>query len=220
MSRTDRLLARLASAVVAGLAATLRFSVSGRERLDAARASGRPILFVFWHNRLLLPLVYRLADGELAVLVSKSRDGDLIAGVANARGIRTVRGSSSRAGTAGARALARALASGGVCAMITPDGPRGPRYRLQGGAASVARLAGACVVPVAAGYSRRKVFRSWDRFLLPLPFARVHVVYGEPVAPPPREHRGGDEAFRGVLESRLAGVTAEADRAAGRPGGD
>ncbi|HEY5999545.1 MAG TPA: hypothetical protein VI078_09650, partial [bacterium] len=92
------------------------------------------------------------------------------------------------------------------------DGPRGPRYRLQPGVLLVARLAGAAVVPAAIGFSRHWTFRSWDGFLLPKPFARARVVYGEPLVPPAD---GGDAAFEAArleLERRLNEVTERADR--------
>jgi lysophospholipid acyltransferase (LPLAT)-like uncharacterized protein len=154
------------------LGRTLRFTEEGREHLAAARTAGRPILFVFWHDRLLY-LCYRLARERLVMMVSRSRDGDRIARLARDRGIDAVRGSSSRGGTAAARELARAMKERGACGGITPDGPRGPRHVLQPGALLVARLARALVVPVAIGFGRKKVFASWDGFQLPWPFTRA-----------------------------------------------
>jgi len=207
----DRLLADAANLLVDLIGATLRFEEVGRERLAAARAGGRPVLFVFWHNRLLY-VCYRLAPEGLAMMISRSRDGDVIARVAAHHGIPAVRGSSSRGGGGAARALARTMKERGIAGGITPDGPRGPRCVLQPGAILVARLARAAIVPVAIGYSRRKVFASWDRFELPAPFARARLVFGDPVEVP--EGLGGEglERFRADLERRLDEVTAEADR--------
>jgi lysophospholipid acyltransferase (LPLAT)-like uncharacterized protein len=98
------------------------------------------------------------------MMVSQSRDGDIIARVARDQGIASVRGSSSRGGTAALRALARAMRERGLCGGVTPDGPRGPRQVLQPGALLAARLAGALVVPIGLGFSRKKVFGSWDAF--------------------------------------------------------
>lgn len=211
MTTADRLLADAAYAVLTALGRTLRFSEEGRAHLAAARASGRPVLFVFWHDRLLY-LCYRLAGEGLVTMISRSRDGDLVARLAANRGIPSVRGSSSRGGSAAVRALVRRMRRHGLSGGITPDGPRGPRHVFQPGALLVARLADAVVVPVAIGFSRRKEFSSWDRFLLPWPFARARVVFGEPVR---LAEGGGDaalEAQRADLERRLMAVTAAADR--------
>ena len=205
------MLADAAYLAVIALGRTLRIVEEGREHLAAARAAGRPPLFVLWHNRLLY-LGYRLARERIVIMVSRSRDGDLIARAAHDHGIAAVRGSSSRGGSAAARALARAVRERGLAGFLTPDGPRGPRYQLQPGALLVARLAGALIVPVAIGFSRRKVFSSWDGFLLPLPFARARIVYGEPFTPPVVLDAAGLESARIALETRLNEVTARADR--------
>ena len=146
------------------------------------------------------------------MMVSQSRDGDLIARVAHDQGIGSVRGSSSRGGTAALRAMARAMKDNGLCGGITPDGPRGPRYVLQPGALLVARLAGALIVPVALGFSRKKIFSSWDAFQLPWPFARARLVFGEPVSLPDIEGAAAFETCRADVERRLMVVTEEADR--------
>lgn len=218
MKTADRFLADGAYGAVVALGATLRFSEIGREHVSAARATGRPLLFVLWHNRLLY-LGYRLARERLVIMASRSRDGDLIARVAHDHGIVAVRGSSSNGGAAAARALARVMREGALAGALTPDGPRGPRYRLQPGALLVARLAGAMIVPVALGFSRKTVFSSWDAFELPWPFARARVVFGEPVSAPEVEGSAAFEERRADLERRLMAVTEEADRAAQSPGG-
>jgi hypothetical protein len=209
----DRTLADAGWALAWLLGRSLRWDEVGREHLVAARASGRPILFVFWHNRLL-HLCYRLSRERLVMMVSRSRDGDLIARVAHDQGIASVRGSSSRGGTAALRALVRAMKEHGRCGGITPDGPRGPRCVLQPGAILAAQLAGALIVPVALGFSRKKVFSSWDAFQLPWPFARARLVFGEPVSLPRLEGAAAFEACRADVERRLAAVTADADRPA------
>jgi len=208
---SDRLLADLAYLVVVALGKTLRLTEEGGEHVAAARATGRPILFVLWHNRLLY-LGYLLARERLVIMASRSSDGDLVARVAHDHGIAAVRGSTSRGGALAARAMARAMRERCLAGAITPDGPLGPRYVLQPGALLVARLAGALVVPVALGFSRKKVFSSWDAFQLPWPFARARLVFGEPVSPPDTEGAAAFEACRADVERRLTAVTAAADR--------
>ncbi len=211
MRTLDRILADLGWAAAWVVGRSLRWEEEGRGHLAAARAAGRPILFVFWHSRLL-HVCYRLSRERLVMMVSQSRDGDIIARVAHDQGIASVRGSSSRGGTAALRALARAMKEHGFCGGITPDGPRGPRHVLQPGALLAARLAGALVVPVALGFSRKKIFASWDAFQVPWPFARARLVFGEPVS---LTEAGGSSAFedhRADLERRLSAVTESADR--------
>jgi hypothetical protein len=207
----DRLLADVAYRAIVALGRTLRFTEEGREHIAAARASGQPPLFALWHNRLLY-LGYRLGRERLVIMVSRSRDGDLIARAAHDHGIAAVRGSTTRGGAAAARALARAMREHGLAGFVTPDGPRGPRYALQPGVLLVARLAGASIVPAAIGFSSKWVFKSWDGFLLPKPFARARIVYGAPCAPPVDADAAGLEAARLELEQRLKEVTARADR--------
>jgi len=95
--------------------------------------------------------------------------------------------------------------------MVTPDGPRGPRCVLQPGSLLVARLAGALIVPVALGFSRKKIFSSWDAFQLPWPFARARLVFGEPVSLSDVEGADAFELSRADLERRLRVVTEAAD---------
>ena len=217
MRTLDRFLADAGWALAWLIGRSLRWEEGGREHLAAARASGRPILFVFWHNRLL-HTCYRLARERLVMMVSQSRDGDIIARVAHDQGIASVRGSSSRGGTAALRALARTMKDRGLCGGITPDGPRGPRYVLQPGALLAARLAGALIVPLALGFSRKHVFSSWDAFQLPFPFSRARLVFGEPVSLPGGEGGAAFEERRADLERRLMAVTSAADRPFGSAG--
>lgn len=215
MKTSDRLLADVAYLAVAALGKTLRLTETGREHLARARATGRPILFVLWHNRLLYA-GYLLGRERLVIMASRSRDGDLVTRVAHQRGIAAVRGSTTRGGALAARALARAMRERSLAGAITPDGPRGPRYVLQPGTLLIARLAGALIVPVAIGFSHKKIFASWDGFQVPLPFARARLVFGEPVSLPDLEGPAALEACRVDLERRLTAVTEAADLPFGR----
>lgn len=210
MKTSDRLLADSAYLAVVALGKTLRLTETGRENVTAARATGRPILFILWHNRLLF-LGYLLARERLVIMASSSRDGDLIARVAHDHGIAAVRGSTTRGGALAARGLARAMRERSLAGAITPDGPRGPRHVLQPGSLLVARLAGALIVPVALGFSHKKIFASWDAFQVPWPFARARLVFGEPVSPPVLAGAVAFEECRLDVERRLLAVTEAAD---------
>ena len=146
----------------------------------------------------MLPLLFQHRDEGVAILISSHRDGELIARTAQRFHFRTVRGSTSRGGGRALLGLVRELERGGEVA-VTPDGPRGPAERFAPGALVAAQRANAHIVPVAAVADRAWRLKSWDRFLVPKPFARVTVAYGPPTrvaASTARE--AGDEAARFV----------------------
>jgi lysophospholipid acyltransferase (LPLAT)-like uncharacterized protein len=158
---------------------SLRITVAAGS--DAALADPRPTLFVIWHNRLFIgaELSRRHRPGRpLHCLISASKDGAWLAACFEHAGVRTIRGSSSRGGREAAAGLVRVLRSGHD-AGITPDGPRGPRYVFKPGALIVARRAGARVMALGVAYESAWRLRSWDRFFLPRPFSRVHLVLRE-----------------------------------------
>ena len=163
---------------ILSLASTWRRRVVNREAVDALRAKGEPLIFAFWHGQML-PLLYQHRDEGVAILISSHRDGELIAQVAHRLGYRSVRGSSSRGAGRALLGLVRELERRHEVA-VTPDGPRGPAERFATGALVAAQRSGAYIVPVAASADRAWRLRSWDRFLVPKPFARITVAYGPP----------------------------------------
>lgn len=174
------LVAALAPAALRTLAATWRVrTVEG----PGARllAEGAAAVLTLWHGRMLagMPLRRHRHRG-LLVLVSPSGDGDLADRALRRLGYRVLRGSLSRGGARALRGLAEELAAGRPV-VLTPDGPRGPRHAMNAGVAWLARSSGAPIVPVALAADRAWRLRSWDRFLIPKPFARVLVDVGEPL---------------------------------------
>ena len=161
---------------------TLRFEIDDRGDLQKAPGSKRYI-GALWHNRLLL--IAHVISHFLpvrrggAALISASRDGTLIADVVQRYGFQPVRGSSSRHGTAALLQLADVIASGRD-PLITPDGPRGPVYRLGGGIVFLAQKTNVPVQPINFEYSSCWRLKSWDRFIIPKPFSKVRVIFGEP----------------------------------------
>ncbi len=194
---------RLAAALVGGLAATWRYRVRGWEHVEAARRSGRPVIYILWHSRIL-PLLYHRRGEGMALLISRHRDGGYLAALSERWGYRVVRGSSRRGGEVGLLGLVRHLRGGGEVAL-TPDGPRGPAERMKPGALVAAQQAGALVIAAGARAARAWRLRSWDRFCIPKPFARVEVVYSVPFAVAPGKD-GLREAL-GAAERALGAVT-------------
>lgn len=160
--------------------ATLRVRTLYLDRLAQARELGRPILYAFWHGRQLA-LFKANPEAALTVMTSLSRDGEMQASVCKRFGLKVVRGSSSRRGFSGLMALGRRLKDG-ISVGMAVDGPRGPVFEAKSGIVVLARRSGAPIVPITAGFGRfMQLKKAWDRFLIPLPFTRATVAYGEPI---------------------------------------
>jgi lysophospholipid acyltransferase (LPLAT)-like uncharacterized protein len=203
----------VAAMLVRVLGITWRVRVVGAEDVEGMWRAGTPLIYVVWHGRILLVpwLAVRLQRERGArapvVLASRSRDGEIVARFVARFGLTVVRGSSSRGGGAALRTLVAAIRDGSDVAIV-PDGPRGPREQVQPGVVALAALTGAPVVPLAVGARPARRLRSWDRFVVPLPFARCVLAFGPPVRVDPAEDRAraGKE-----LERALADVTMRAD---------
>jgi lysophospholipid acyltransferase (LPLAT)-like uncharacterized protein len=198
------LLGRLGAWALRALGATWRVRVEG---LDPAAAGS---LGAVWHGSLLLTLHF-FRDRGVAACVSRSRDGDRAAAVLRCLGYADPpRGSSSKGGSAVLRRLARLLESGVSVGMLS-DGPRGPARRSKIGVVSLARLTGVPITPLAVSARPRLRLRSWDRTLLPAPFARVVWQFGEPIAVPRDTDREREEQICRELDGALNRLNAAAD---------
>jgi hypothetical protein len=190
------------------LGATWRIRRIHGERFDAAGRSTAAVVFAFWHAAIL-PLLYQHRGSGAVVLISEHRDGEIIARIAERLGFRTLRGSTSHGASRALIGLARALAAGENVA-VTPDGPRGPARRFASGSLVAAQRAGAPVLPIGLVVQRAWRLPSWDGFMIPKPFSRVTIAYGEPTpvrGATPRE--AADEA------QHFEALIADAERAAG-----
>jgi lysophospholipid acyltransferase (LPLAT)-like uncharacterized protein len=176
--RRAKLIAGLGSRLLRVLLATLRFHVV--DHAGAFQLPMRvPLLWAFWHNRLLVvPYLFeRYFPGRPgAALTSASSDGEIVASFIECFGVGAVRGSSSRGGARAMVEMRRRVQTGEMMA-ITPDGPRGPRYRLNPGLVKLAQLTGGVILPVRIEYSSYWELKSWDAFRIPKPFARVDVIF-------------------------------------------
>jgi lysophospholipid acyltransferase (LPLAT)-like uncharacterized protein len=195
------------------LLATVRFETRYRERFDAFADRGEPVLYASWHGRLL-PLTYLHRHRGIGALISQSEDGEYIARIARGWGFDPIRGSTSRGGREALREIVRRVRAGQSVA-ITPDGPRGPRQKVQPGVVLAARLSGAPILPVAAGCARAWWSGGWDRFCIPRPFSRVEVVYGEPRTVPPHATEAEVRSAMLELERDMNMLTEQVDRGVG-----
>ena len=206
-----RVVVRLLSWLLRGLFVTLRPEYVQRQVEQQAPGARTPVLFALWHGRMLYFLkLYEYLGSRVTILVSHSRDGELITQLLSRFGFQTTRGSTSRGGARGLLAVVNKVRSGSH-AGFTLDGPRGPRYRVQPGLILVAKRTGAPILPMTFGAQWKRVLASWDAFLLPLPFSRIVVVYGEPIYVPADASASDLEAKRREVETSLRRITETAD---------
>ena len=173
----------------------------------------QPLIFVVWHNRLALCLdVYHRYNrrmrraGRMAAMVSASKDGGLLARVLELNSVEPVRGSTSRRGRQALLELVT-WAERGHDLAITPDGPRGPCYKVQDGVISLAQLTGFAIVPFSFRHGWKLRLKSWDRFQIPMPFTKCEVAIGKLVVVPREASDEEREILRKTLEDRLQSIT-------------
>jgi hypothetical protein len=205
-----KLLSFIGSVLIRILGLTWRVEWRGLENLREARERTGNVIFSFWHGRLLV-LSYTHRKKNIQVLASEHYDGDLMGRIIYRMGFGHLKGSSSRGGHRALRELKTALERG-LDIGLTVDGPRGPRGVLQQGAVELGRITEKAVLPLTNSASSRKLFDSWDRFQLPLPFSRVVVEYGKPMILTGDEDAEQREAAKAAFQERLNRLTAELDR--------
>lgn len=197
-----RWIVRVGVWVIRALAVTWRIETVNGEPLAAARRSGQRVIFALWHGELL-PLLWHQRGENVAIVISDHRDGEIIARIAESLGYATVRGSTSKGGSRALIGLMREIDAGRDGA-ITPDGPRGPAHVFAPGAAVAAQRTGALIAPIRAQASRAWRLKSWDRFLIPKPFARVRVSLGPltgVTAASPREAAEAAPRLQAILDA-------------------
>ena len=173
----------LAALCIRGLGATLRYRDVNAPGVPVGIEIPGPVVFAFWH-RTLLTCAHRFRNKGIAILISPSFDGELIARTVEYLGFYPVRGSSSRGGAAGLRNMALAYNEGHRCAF-TADGPRGPNMVAKAGTVQLAELTGATWIGTYHAHPNRAwLLKSWDRFMIPKPFSIVTFAWPPHVSPP------------------------------------
>ena len=174
---------------------------------------GGPAIYCLWHNRLILCMEAYLAQTKersvgigLAALISASKDGAFLAAILERFKVQPVRGSSSRRGSQALLELT-SWAERGYDLAITPDGPRGPRYRVQPGVMSLAQLTGRPIVPFGFHAHHKIQIKSWDGFQIPLPFTRCDLSLGKPMLVPREATDAQREEIRSELEQVLKSIS-------------
>lgn len=204
------------SRLLRGLAATWRV-----REMDEQGVVGRPrrrlepAIHALWHAELL-PLMMCYGSAGVATMISHHRDGEIAAAVVRGLGSRVVRGSSSSGGGAALQEMVR-LGREGWPLAITPDGPRGPAGHCKPGVVRLAAAAGLPIVPLAAQPVAAWRLRSWDRFIVPRPFTRIHVEFARPIHVP---EDAPDTDLTGWLDRLNAALHAASERCRRRAGGE
>jgi lysophospholipid acyltransferase (LPLAT)-like uncharacterized protein len=198
---------KFASGILYGILRTISSTVR-LEILNYPEIDDRSI-FCGWHGRSFLFANHYRKRGWW-VIISQSNDGEMQSKIFKRLGFDIIRGSTGRGGVRAAVEAIRVLKDGGIMAL-TPDGPRGPSGVVQGGVMLMAQKSGAQLVPVGISARPRLFAKSWDRYMLPLPFGRAVFIYGEPIHVPKSSSEDEVEAIRLRLETEIHRLEREAD---------
>lgn len=216
----QRLGALIIYAALRAVLATVRYRLGSHSdyfgpqtRREAEENPTRQAIYCLWHNRLAscIQAYHRFGRPRspatsIAALVSASKDGAFLAAILECFKLQPVRGSSSRRGSQAVLELTT-WAARGYDLAITPDGPRGPCYQIQDGILALAQITGLPILPVAFNLNWKIRLGSWDRFQIPLPFARCEVLVGEPIHVPRAATNAERAELRQELQRRLAAIT-------------
>ena len=202
-----RLIPRLAYSYLSFVGLTTRLRLEGAGHREALRGGNQRFLYAFWHQRQVF-FTFSHRDAGASVMVSRSKDGELIAETMRLSRIAACRGSSSRGGAAAAREMMLALAEG-LDIGITPDGPKGPARQVKPGVIFLAQKLKIPILPVTNALScKLELKRAWDRFQFPLPFGRAVVKYAPPIWVGPSDDL---DAKAAEVKAALDAITDAAD---------
>ena len=193
------------------LSATYRVRLIGVENEQAILDAGGGLIYASWHQRFFAGITLFARRKPIAIMISQSRDGELIARVVGLLGWRPVRGSSSRGGKAALGQLKQLAGSGYRIGHIV-DGPKGPPGIVKAGLVTMAQFTGLPIVPTITSAQGKWVFKSWDRFMIPKPFSKVIISFGKGITIPASLDREGFEAQRVLVEDRLRELYDQTDR--------
>ena len=178
--RTHRyfFLRKAARILINAVIKSCRIRVIGEERIIKLRAEKTPIVYTFWHRHIFVT-IFRFKKSGARPLISHSRDGEIVSQVALEFGMNPIRGSSSSGGARAFLGLLESIRTEKTEVLITADGPKGPLREIKDGTILLAQKTGSAIVPICWHASRVKIFKkSWDRFMIPLPFSRISFSYG------------------------------------------
>jgi lysophospholipid acyltransferase (LPLAT)-like uncharacterized protein len=176
-----KLLKKLAKLLLESIVFSSRVTISGRENIAELQNKNLPLIFIFWHRHILF-VIHQFKNTGARPLISLSSDGELVTAVAEEFGMKPIRGSSSKGGARAFLQMVRSVQKENAKVLITADGPKGPARQIKAGTLQLASKTRAYVIPISWSGTRVKILeKSWDRFMIPLPFGRIHFAYGQPL---------------------------------------
>jgi len=212
-SKSKRLLYRLfewvGPLVFLVIGHTVRIKKINSEPQEELLKEKKPVLYCLWHGRMFVPIFIHRRQ-NIVPMISQHADGEMIARIVRKLGYGAVRGSSTRGGKEAFHEMLRHLKSGGMAAMI-PDGPKGPRLHFKPGTLYLAQQSECYLVPVTFASRPCWRFKSWDRFVVPKPFARCVVCYGDPIQIPRTLSQEEMESWRQKLETTMVDLVKSAE---------
>jgi len=189
---------------------TVKIERQGFERVKPIISSGK-VIFAVWHSRMLL-VSYLCKGLNGTAMVSSSKDGEIAARIIQRQGHEAVRGSTKKGGLQALSRLIKKVKEKNKPCLIVPDGPQGPRSKVQPGIIILAQKTGYPIVPISYSAKKIKVFASWDRFIFPFPFTKCTAVYGDPVYVPQNADENEEKRCLILLENELNHITSDVDR--------
>ena len=193
------------------LSKTYRYRLVDTENEQRALDTCGSVVYASWHQRFFPGITFFATRKPIAIMISQSRDGEMIARVVDILGWQSVRGSSSKGGVRALKKI-RVLAGQGFRFGHIVDGPQGPFGVVKPGLLTIAQFAGAPVLPVIVSAQRRWTFNSWDRFMVPKPFSRVFIRFAPPISVPRRLASEDFEAFRLHIKEKMKILYEQTDR--------
>jgi len=213
---TQLLISLLGSLYVLFVYKTSTIDLKNRKNIDRLFKKKESFIYAFWHDQLLIcPLTWQ-SEFEIKVLISKHRDGDIIARLISKLGFKAIRGSThksgktkNKGGLTSARQMIKSLKNG-ISIGISPDGPKGPRHKVSDGILSISRLSYSSILPVGIGFKKKWVLNTWDKFIIPKPFNQITIIWGEPL--PALKNEKSINQIKSKLESTMYNLTKRANR--------
>ena len=195
---------------------TSKVNLKNRKKIENLLERNESFIYSFWHDQLLMcPLTWQ-SNSSIKVLISKHRDGDIIAQLISNLGFEAIRGSThktnkikNKGGLLSARKMIKSLKNG-ISIGISPDGPKGPRHKVSEGILSISRLSKSVILPVGIGFKKKWVLNTWDKFIIPKPFNEITVIWGDPI--PAITNEKNNHQFKTKLESKMNNLTAQANK--------
>lgn len=189
---------------------TTIIETKGLKKNEPILNSGK-FIGAFWHSRIIM-ISYLFKRWNGVILVSSSKDGEIMARILQSQGHETIRGSSSRGGLRALARMIKILKKDARPGGVVPDGPRGPRHKVQPGIITLAQKTGYPIIPITYSAKKIKIFSSWDKFILPYPFTKCKIIYGDPIYIHKNLDKGSYNLFITKLEKELCHITDKADK--------